>query len=1053
MQFIDRTILLAAIMLWLFGGTISAQTFRRDFPVGEGATIEIYNRFGRVEAVAEKDAADDDAANDNETNAAKTDRKVFLTVEAKGEFSENDLKTDSSDGKIRIEVAPAGNRQRIDLKLKMPPRMRLKISTGAGEAIVSGDFALAEIQTETGTISADVPLDNLKYDFLWTESRPRFLSDVALKDVKEKAAGKFAVSGKLAESSKFRDQSSEIEEEAEQTNEADTLGDESDRTADQKQKTKSKKQKSKLKNQIKLDFTTARGIILLNVPISEVSGDLRERPLTNAAKAIVRGGDSLLLEAIRRASPKYFGEYSQTLAGLRREPDFKPQSSAPNAINSPIKKVLVSVTDINNRAISDLKSEDFTVSESGAEREILAVESSNAPFNLVLLLDVSGSVDNYVNFIRKAARSFVKTVDRKDKIAVVIFNDDIKVISNFTTDKTALSASLDTFDAGGGTAYYDALGYALSETLRPLKGERTAIVALTDGDDNKSFLPFDALLGSIQESGALIYPLYVPSSLIAAGSAATSVDPLRTKYLGLTTKAEGEGEKLAKISGGVYYPITRLDELQKAYDDIVLQLRTAYTVTFRSDLPETADKQTASPRLKVRVKRENSFVKLGSVTAAANAPTSQVRKFPAKAQRTQSEELNFAKTDFAQERLNFALAVYQTNNPENFFSSFANFAPSRETFFNAQSAEISGNVERVNYKQFLGDKLKESKFESFDINKSQGAFLLNNGQETIAVSRWISPKRTRSYPYERVYDTLTYNGKKVTIIPVVKDEGAGGERDFLQWDTISLLSLLDVHVVLAYYDSAVKNEKRGDQITAQKFDNSYINARLTEIFAFKGTSREWNEREIKQLKPVFEKAKLSYQKIAKDTQTYLHNQDAIDELIKYAETPEKFLEFSRGKSKKAQSREFVTEQPKEALSTDTKAKVTINNALFGKYFFTCDETRLDGKNIYLIEAKHSVRAKMPSKNDIKDGFVKMMLYTAMTGVKVGAKPFDLKVQIRLTSNQMKGSTNSDEKDEIIAKFITENAFTVAETNFIKKLFEEARTNKFTIILEHAETAK
>ncbi len=371
----------------------------------------------------------------------------------------------------------------------------------------------------------------------------------------------------------------------------------------------------------------------------------------------------------------------------------------------------------------------------------------------------------------------------------------------------------------------------------------------------------------------------------------------------------------------------------------------------------------------------------------------------------------------------------------------------------SQSGEISGSIERIKYTQFVNDNLRESKLENFDINKSTGAFLLNNGVETIAVSRWISPKRTRSYPYERVYDTLAFSGKKVTIIPVVKDEGLGGARDFLQWDTIALMSLLDVRVVLAYYDSAEKNTKRNDQITNQNFSNSYITSRLNEICAFQGTARQWNEREAKNLKAMFEKSKLAYAKISKETKTYLHDETALNELIKFAETPQKFLEFSRTKSQKAQSREFVTDQPKEALATDTKAKVTINNALFGRYFFTCDETKLDAKEVYLIEAKHSQRSKFPSRNDIKDGLIKMMLYTNLTNVKVGAKPYDLKVQIRLTSNQLNGSINSDAKDEVIEKFYTDNSFDTADKNFFVKLFREARENKFTIILEHGQTAK
>jgi len=287
--------------------------------------------------------------------------------------------------------------------------------------------------------------------------------------------------------------------------------------------------------------------------------------------------------------------------------------------NSQIKRVTARITDINNRAVSDLKIEDFEVTESNQPREILSVEETTAPFNLVLLLDVSGSVDNYVDFIRKTARSFVNTVSPNDKISIIIFNEDVKVLSTFTTDKGRLSESLDTFDAGGGTAYYDALAYTLSDTLRPLKSERTAIVILSDGDDNRSFLPFDALLGTMQESGALVYPLYVPSGLISASAynnANSTVDPLRSRYMALTSKSESEGEKLAQISGGVYYPISQINQLQKAYDDIVAQLRTAYTITFRSDNSEIQN-NGASPRLKVRVKRENSFVKIGSVASVS----------------------------------------------------------------------------------------------------------------------------------------------------------------------------------------------------------------------------------------------------------------------------------------------------------------------------------------------------------------------------------------------------------------------------------------------------
>ncbi|MBK8151544.1 MAG: hypothetical protein IPK58_25955 [Acidobacteria bacterium] len=95
------------------------------------------------------------------------------------------------------------------------------------------------------------------------------------------------------------------------------------------------------------------------------------------------------------------------------------------------------------------------------------------------------------------------------------------------------------------------------------------------------------------------------------------IDTVRSRHMGLTSKAEGEGERPAQVSGGVYYPISQLGEIQKAYDDIVLQLRTAYSVTFRSNLYDPGDKRTASPRLKVKINREKRLCQApGSVVEA-----------------------------------------------------------------------------------------------------------------------------------------------------------------------------------------------------------------------------------------------------------------------------------------------------------------------------------------------------------------------------------------------------------------------------------------------------
>jgi VWFA-related protein len=580
MQSVRRFLLPGIAIILVFTAAAFAGDAVRDLNVGANAAVEIVNPAGRV--LVQAQPPDSGAAGE-----------ARLVISSPGSFNDKEIKVSNGDGNVAIEVKPRDAKQRIDLTVTLPERTSLRITTEAGGIEAMGTFASVWAKTDTGTVAVAVPTDAIQYHFLWTESRPRYLADFDIEKVKEKAGGKFEIKGNYSR--------------------AETRAVASVPRGEEGVKDPPNPDHLPLRS-VSLDLTTARGIILLNVSPNEVMSDLRERPLTNAAKAIVRSGDSLLMDAIRRASPKYFGDYARTLPPIITQPTLSQGKARLNVPVAAVKTATVRVTDLRNRSIDGLTAADFDITENGQPREILKVERSTAPFNLVLLLDVSGSVENYVNFIRRAARNFVETVDSRDRVSIVIFNEDVKVISTFTTNKGELSKSLDTFDAGGGTAYYDALAYVISDTLRPLKGERSAIVVLTDGDDNRSFLPFDSLEGSIQESGALIYPLYVPSALIAAAAQNPNadIDPVRRKYMSLSERAEGEGDKLARISGGVYYPITEISQIQKAYNDIVEQLRTAYNVTYRSDASDTG-----TQRLKIRSKRENTFTTVTSVVAAA----------------------------------------------------------------------------------------------------------------------------------------------------------------------------------------------------------------------------------------------------------------------------------------------------------------------------------------------------------------------------------------------------------------------------------------------------
>jgi len=575
------------------------QGFERELDASGSALFTIKNRNGRVSVIA----------------SSESKQKMSLQATSPGaSITSGDVRVNGNS----IDVRERRDNDRIDITLHVPPRSRVKIESDTGMVDVMGDLEFAEVITNTGTIHADVSLDSLRFSFLWEASRPRYLSDVELPKVKEGRGGKFMISGTLGEHVKKSKHKKPFAADNEIAEIKTTGTDEKEKSGDDKDGAVASTETQTVKLEpVRLDLRTRRGVILLNVDPSMVPPDLRERPLTEAARAIVRSGDARLMDAIRKVSPRMFGDYARTLPPPRSEPalvTLRPPGEIATSIAPELMRVNASVTDRNGRAISGMNTGDFAVYEDGAERKITNVSPATEPFNLVLLLDVSGSVEERIDFIRKAARDFLSTASPQDRISIISFRDDIQVISDFTTDRVLLSRKLDDIEAGGATALFDSLAYVLTDTLKPLRGERTAIVILSDGDDNKSFIPFPAVLEALSESGALVYPLYVPSGLIPESSVpkpTITVDPLRTRYLTITTRAAEEGLKLATASGGVFYSIRKLEDLRKAYDDVMAELRTAYTITYASNA-------TNHHRIRVRVNRNGAAVRLSPAVATSH---------------------------------------------------------------------------------------------------------------------------------------------------------------------------------------------------------------------------------------------------------------------------------------------------------------------------------------------------------------------------------------------------------------------------------------------------
>ena len=288
--------------------------------------------------------------------------------------------------------------------------------------------------------------------------------------------------------------------------------------------------------------------------------------------------------------------------------------------------------------------------------------------------------------------------------------------------------------------------------------------------------------------------------------------------------------------------------------------------------------------------------------------------------------------------------------------------------------DINAIITGIKYTPLLCSKLETVDFNELEAALARRAvFILNiDKKDNIALSWWVTPKRTRSYPYARVYDSLGFSGRKVTIIPVWKDEGKDGESDFIQWDSVSLMSLLGIYVIIAYYVKAKHSTRYDNKITKQEFDISYIKHKIQELKSYHSDALHWNLEQLEKISELEQTALNSYKSISQCLAVEMHPAQNVQQKINKLHGEIKaFMALSRKGAEQAQKRELVTKQPKEKLTRE-KAAITIRNYLGGYYCFTADEAWMEQDKLYICECKHSARSspryfryqRCVTKNDI-----------------------------------------------------------------------------------------
>jgi len=215
------------------------------------------------------------------------------------------------------------------------------------------------------------------------------------------------------------------------------------------------------------------------------------------------------------------------------------------------------VVKAGGRFVKDLTRDSFRLLDDKQPRPITSM-TVGGPMEMLLALDVSGSMKDALPDVQRAAQTFVKAIGEGHQVTIVAFNDSVFTLAQRETNVNARLEALGKLNAWGDTALYD----VIADSLQRLSGRgRKALVIFSDGEDRTSRVTFENVRRLLDESDATVFA-------VGLGRGASQKD-LRSKL-----------EELADASGGLALFADNAENLTGPFAEIIETLLNQYTLSF-----------------------------------------------------------------------------------------------------------------------------------------------------------------------------------------------------------------------------------------------------------------------------------------------------------------------------------------------------------------------------------------------------------------------------------------------------------------------------------------
>ena len=247
-------------------------------------------------------------------------------------------------------------------------------------------------------------------------------------------------------------------------------------------------------------------------------------------------------------------------------------------------RVFVTVTDREGRIVTTLARDDFEVRDEGKPQPITLFDNSPQPIRLIVMLDVSGSMEGNLSLLRAGADQLFARLQPGDAARVGTFGNDVSISASFTRDRNELRAVLPTHIAPDApTPLWRGVDEAITALGEEGEGRRVVLV-LSDGKDSgpisfrQRFVSQVEVIERARDADVMVYAIGMRSRGPRPARPGIGAGGLQAM---MTADLPDPGlARVAEETGGGYTEIRFGQDLAAAFARVADELHSQYLIGF-----------------------------------------------------------------------------------------------------------------------------------------------------------------------------------------------------------------------------------------------------------------------------------------------------------------------------------------------------------------------------------------------------------------------------------------------------------------------------------------